>query len=268
MRHCADKTVRPVAAADRGLFAWRELQRSVGAEMKQCVRAKTVTGPEIGGHVIVGRCCVGSVDNLEIIVAEAGGSLRNQNDVAEPQAREREIALVVFQAMPRKFAIDGIRLRPHFLGKRHGAPFVIIGSPYDLRIVFPDESFLRSFGILIEHASVLGYHFLKRRSVSRKIIYRVSLRLKSRQKIEQRRSHLHTLGDQSALTRTLEIEYGHFFLLVRLALQGNIVVYRLHEFLQTAGNRFDVRQSVLARKMGEQSEWPDGAVNLRSHDAL
>ncbi len=106
MGHRADQTVRPVLAAEGDLLARCELKRAMRSEVHERVSTETVTCPKIGGHVVVRRSCIGTMHNLEVVVAETCRGLRNQHDIPELETRQSEVALVVGKTVARESTID------------------------------------------------------------------------------------------------------------------------------------------------------------------
>ena len=106
----ADEAVGPVLRAQRHLLARCELQGAVGTEVHDGVGSESVARPEVGGDIVVGRGGVGAVHNLEIVVAESGGRLRNEHDVAELQAAEGEAPPAVGHGVAGEGAVDGVGL--------------------------------------------------------------------------------------------------------------------------------------------------------------
>ncbi len=86
----------------------------MSTEVHDGIGVKSMSGPEICCRIVMRRCGLGAMDHLEIIVAKAGSGLRNQHDVAEPQARESQVAVFVAETLTGKFTVNGVDIAPHF----------------------------------------------------------------------------------------------------------------------------------------------------------
>ncbi len=113
MWHVAYESVGPIVASERHLLARSELKGAVCAEVNKSVSLETIFCPKVCGDIIVRRSGVSAVHNLEIIIAQTCGGLRNQHDIAESESCQREIPFPIVQPMSRKLTVNGVNLFSH-----------------------------------------------------------------------------------------------------------------------------------------------------------
>ncbi len=118
----------------------------------------------------MGRGGIGAVHVLEVVAAESGSGLRYQRDVAELQSCKSQIAVVVLQAMARKFSVDRIDILTHFGGECFAAPGIVFFPADQLGIVVAHETGLSALGVFVEHTSVGCYESFKRCGVGRQAV--------------------------------------------------------------------------------------------------
>lgn len=88
----------------------------------------------------------------------------------ELQSCKSQIAVVVLQAMARKFSVDRIDILTHFGGECFAAPGIVFFPADQLGIVVAHETGLSALGVFVEHTSVGCYESFKRCGVGRQAV--------------------------------------------------------------------------------------------------
>ena len=91
-RHVAQRGVGRALGAQREHLARQPLERPVLAEVDDRVRAPRRVDPAVAGEVVVGRRQLGVVVDADRILAVAARRLDRDDDVAELEARDDEVA--------------------------------------------------------------------------------------------------------------------------------------------------------------------------------
>ena len=105
MRKRADKPVRPVRRGKGDLLSGSELQAAVCPEMYEGVCSESVSGPQIGGHILMRRRLLSTVHCLISIVPISCGRLRHENDIPETDCSYAQTAVFRRQVTAGKFPV-------------------------------------------------------------------------------------------------------------------------------------------------------------------
>ena len=154
MRRRPDQCIRPVAAAQGDLLAWRELQRAVGAEVHHHVSFESVARPKVGGDIGVRRRGIRAVDDGKVVVARTRRQLRQQHHISQFYTRQCQPAVVGSNITPRKLAVECHDLRHPLGANRCSRPLGILLRRDRFGIAVFQKIGLSTARIGVEHATL------------------------------------------------------------------------------------------------------------------
>ena len=213
-------------------------------------------------------CGIGAVNDGEVVITRSGGQLRQQHDVAQLDARQRQPSLVVGEVVARERAVEcNYLLHPLRRYCFSGPRGVLLGGD-ERRLAFFQEFGLGAVGIVVENGPLLldeGCQPLGRRGET---LHAVTLAAEPHEQVVERWRDLHAGGRQDILPGALVVVDCYALLAVGHALQGDVAIHRLDEPVQSFGNGMDLLQPFAVEAVTEQHLGADRSVDLGHHYTL
>ena len=267
--HVADEYIGPVVIRQRHLLAGNEFEAAVRPEMDERVRTEPLARPEIGGYVGIGGSSLHAVHDFFRVLADGRQRLRQNGDVAEHDARHRDVfpaLLLDAHVFARSLAVRVAQFLAQLFGKDFLCPFREGLHIDEFGVAVLQEFVVCAERIGAEYGALGLYHPFERRSVGGQAGYVVTGIAQRLQRIVER-LHAFDIGRRNGtLAGSLVVVDGDLLLAVGRVVQTGIVFYQTAEFVRVDGNGVEEFHAVALELCGHGVRC-DGTVQFGHHDA-